>query len=357
MLRSNFFAPRNFSLLLAAIFFFLLFFSTPSFADDPPAQPAVKSIVILHLSNGDRVSGQLIATSEEQIEIENVYAGRVTVRLSEIKGWQTADAEIRTRLTAVIKVKDSDTLEREALEAKENSRIVDAKVATNPKAKQENKPAKPDPWKRQVNFAYTMTRGNVKSSDANLAFNVSRKKGTRKIALSSYGRSGVRDGQQSASLISSIFRAEQTVLKLPVFAESQFEIDKLKKLDFRFSENIGISYPVLKGDSRQLSFDFGTGFTKEDYETGLQKLNATSLLRLTASQKIAPRTILNQQASFFSDLTDPSAYRIQAEASLTTPLTKNLALRLAGINRFDARPQGQVKPNDFTLLTGFTFDF
>ena len=202
-----------------------------------------------------------------------------------------------------------------------------------------------------------MTRGNVKSSDVNMAFHVARKKGTRKVAFSSYGRSGVRDGQQSASLISSTFRLEQTIFKLPVFAESQFEIDELKKLDSRFSENLGISYPVLKGDAKQLSFDFGTGFTKESYETGLQKLNATSLLRLTASQKLASRTILNQQASFFSDLADPSAFRIQAEASLTTPLTKNLALRLAGINRYDARPQGQVKPNDFTLLTGFTFDF
>ena len=131
----------------------------------------------------------------------------------------------------------------------------------------------------------------------------------------------------------------------------------MKKLNSRFSENAGFSWPVLKGDTRQLSFDLGTGITKESYENGIEKLNATNLLRLSASQKLATKTVLQQQATFFSDINDLGAYRFQAEASFTTPITKHVALRLSGINRYDARPQGQVKPNDFTLLTGFTFNF
>ena len=98
----------------------------------------------LHLSNGDRVSGKLIATSEEQVEIENIYAGHVKIRLAEIKAWQTADEEIRSRFAAVIKFKDKDTLAKEALDAKEKDKIVNAKVVANPSTKAEHKPAKPD---------------------------------------------------------------------------------------------------------------------------------------------------------------------------------------------------------------------
>lgn len=339
--------------LILFVFLSLLSLSRFTLAYQTQDQPSMQGIVILHLANGDRISGKVTAANEAQIHMENSYAGHVTIRIAEIKGWQTVDEDLRLRLSALLKLKDKDTMAREALEAKEKARIVNAKTAT----KSDSKPAKPDGWKRQVNFAYTLTRGNVKSSDANVAFNVSRKRGTRKVAFTSYGRYGINNGKQSASLLSSTLRHERTVLKLPVFAESQFEIDKLKKLDYRISENLGVSYPVWKGDSKQLSFDFGTGVTKEEYETGLQKLTATSLLRLTASQKLTTKTVLNQKATFFSDLADPSVYRIQAEASLTTPITNNLALRLAGINRYDARPQGFAKPNDFTLLTGFTFDF
>lgn len=341
-------------LSLLSIFTFLIFPIQIVQANDEPSTQTSKPILIVFLTNGDRVSGEVVSISNEQIEMTNKYAGHIKIAMTELKAWQTADQELRTRLSSFIQIKDNDTITRETLEAKEKARLVNAKTGVT---KPDGKPAKPDHWKRQVNFAYTMTRGNVRSSDVNLAFNASRKRGTRKVAFTSYGRYGVNNGKESANLITSTLRYERTAFKLPVFAETQFEIDKLKKLDYRLSENIGVSYPVLKGDSQQLAFDFGTGVTKEDYETGLQKLNATSLLRLKASQKLTEKTLLSQQATIFSDLTDPSAYRIQAEASFTTPLTKHLALRLAGINRFDARPQGFAKPNDFTLLTGFTFDF
>ena len=351
MRRIQFRLPLRSSVFFLPLFIFLFALFQASLAFD---SANTQSILILFLSNGDKVSGTVVSVTVDQVEVETKYAGRVRITISEIKAWQSSDLALRSRLTGYFPIKDNDTLVKDAAAAKEKAKLVSAKTPTT---KSDAKLAKTDPWKRQLNFAYTMTRGNIRSSDMNVAFNTSRKRGSRKVSLTSYGRYGVNNGKESANLISNTFRYERTANKLPVFTETQFEIDKLKKLDYRLSENIGFSYPVLKGDSQQLAFDFGTGVTKEDYETGLQKLNATSLLRFKASQKLTEKTLLNQQATFFSDLTDPGAYRIQAEASFTTPITKHLALRLAGINRFDARPQGQVKPNDFTLLTGFTFDF
>jgi putative salt-induced outer membrane protein YdiY len=351
MRRTKFQRPLTTFVVLFFASLFLLIPMRFTFADDVP-----KGVLTVFMTNGDRVSGEVVSFSDEQIELENKYAGRIRIALAELKAWQASDTELRLRLSAIIKIKDNDTLSKEAIDAKEKARLVSAKLATTA-TKNTSKPTKLDPWKRQVNFAYTMTRGNVKSSDVNVAFNVARKRGSRKIALTSFGRYSVKNGRESANLVTSTLRYERTAFRLPVFAETQFEIDKLKNLDYRLSENFGVSYPVLKGDSQQLSFDFGTGVTREEYETGLQKLNATSLLRFKASQKFTEKTLLSQQATFFSDLTDPSAYRIQAEASFTTPLTKHLALRLTGINRYDARPQGFAKTNDFTLLTGFTFDF
>lgn len=353
----------NFHLCPLALFLSLFFLPLCSWADDLTKLPASSAGIVLTLTNGDRFSGTVIAIHEDSLEIENKYAGRLKIRLTEIKDWQATNEELRLRLTAVMKkavaaptMAEKEKGQRVVANAPPSAKPVNhaARVA---KAANAAKAAQSESWKRQVNFAYTMTRGNVKASDVAASFNVSRQKGVHKVAFTSSGRRGSRDGRESANLLSSLFRYERTLFKLPVFAESQFEIDKLKKLDYRVSENLGISYPVLKGEAQKLAFDFGTGVTREEYETGLQKLTATSLLRLKASQKLTSKTILNEQATFFSDLADPNMYRIQTEASLTTPITKNLALHLSGINRYDARPQTQVKPNDFTLLTGFTFHF
>ena len=329
--------------------FLPLFFTFNLLAQTPPTDPP---LLFLTLSNGDQISGKLIAAEPSQLTIENKFAGKFPIPVSEIKTWKTEDPTLREKLAGIF------TPPSTAPAAPTTQPQNDAVTSVAALAAKAPKPAvKPEAWKRQVNLAYRMTRGNIKSSDLNAAFQMSRKRGTRRIAFNSFGRQGVNNGRQSANLFTSTLRYERTLFRLPVFNEAQFEIDKLKKLKYRFSENAGLSLPVLKGDTRQLSFDFGTGITKESYENGIEKLNATNLLRLSASQKLATKTVLQQQATFFSDINDLGAYRFQAEASFTTPITKHVALRLSGINRYDARPQGQVKPNDFTLLTGFTFNF
>ncbi len=340
------------------VLLFTLFFSFQLLAQVPPPEAP---LLFLTLSNGDQISGKFVSTDQGNLLIENKYAGKFPIPVAEIKSWKTEDVAVRETLTkffALTPIEKATVATLVAVPEKTATAKKEAVTTVAALAVKAAKPAtKPESWKRQVNLAYKMTRGNIKSSDLNAVFQVSRKKGTRRIAMNTFLRQGVNNGRQSANLFTSTFRYERTLFRLPVFNEAQFEIDKLKKLNYRFSENAGLSWPVLKGDTRQLSFDFGTGITKESYENGLEKLNATSLLRLSASQKLATKTVLQQQATFFSDLTDPGAYRFQTEASFTTPITKHVALRLSGINRYDAHPQGQVKPNDFTLLTGFTFDF
>lgn len=347
-------------LILTSHALLLISFSVLNFsiaAQTPPAAAQAETIS-LTLSNNDRLTGRFIEVSGEQLIIENSYAGRFGIRITEVKDWHAGSAELRDRLADVLPPKGSrlflDAREavKESAEAKKEEPKTEAKPAAAPKPA-----AKEAPWERAVDFAWTMARGNSNLSDVNAAFRLSRKRGSHNFVFNSLGRYGVSNGQQAASLLSSSLRYERTVAKLPTFTESLFEIDRIKKLDYRLSENVGLSYPMLRGDDTQLSFDFGTGFTREDYENGVEKTTASGLLRLKARQKLPGQTQLSQQATIFSDLMEPGAYRIQAEASMTTPITKSIALRVSGINRFDARPQGLAKPNDFTLLTGFTFKF
>lgn len=300
------------------------------------------SPVIVTFNNGDRLTGRVVSVTAEQLEIETSYAGRVRLHIAEIKTWQTADNKLRQHLSAFLPLKDK------------------ALFVEAPKARTQPPPPstlKAMPWQRTINFAYTLARGNVNLSDLTTAFSLTRQYGPRRFAFSSFGRYGVRNGAEVAHLLTGMLRYERTLMRLPVFTETAFEIDRIKRLNHRFSENIGVTYPVLKGEGPTLSFDFGTGFTQEAYRSGLQRNRASSLLRMNAAQKLVGKTQLTQQVTLFSDLFDPSAYRMQTNVSLTTPINKHLSLQLTGLNRFDHRPQRFVKKNDFSLLTGISFNF
>lgn len=300
------------------------------------------AVVMLTLVNGDHVSGRFVAATADRLEIETTYAGRISVRVSEIKNWQTGDEKLRKKVSTSLTGKVSN---------KPNP--ADArKVAASPA-----RSAKTDSWQRSVNLAYTLARGNVNSSDLNVAFGLSRKRSASRVAFNSLGRYGVRNGAQIAHLFTTLLRYERTANKVPAFVETVFEIDRIKKLDYRFSESIGLSYPAMKKETQTLNFDFGTGVTREVFSTGIERTTATSLLRAAATQQINKKAQLSQQLTFSSDLLNPSEYRMQTDVSLTMPITKFVALKLSGFNRFDNRPQRNVKQNDFSLLTGFSFNF
>lgn len=304
-------------------------------ADPPPT-------VMLTLANGDHLSGRFVAATADRLEIETTYAGRISVLTSEIKNWQTVDEKLRKQISTSLTGK-----------AAGKTQMAEAKKAVAPAARA----VKADSWQRSVNLAYTLARGNVNANDLNLAFGLSRKRAASRVAFNSLGRYGVRNGAQVAHLFTTILRYERTVNKVPTFTETAFEVDRIKKLDYRFSESVGLSYPVLKKESQTLNFDFGTGVTREVFSTGVEHTVASSLLRASATQKLNNKAQLSQQLTFSSDLLNPSEYRMQTDVALTMPITKFVALKLSGFNRYDNRPQNNVKQSDFSLLTGFSFNF
>ncbi|MBI1762598.1 MAG: DUF481 domain-containing protein [Acidobacteria bacterium] len=308
--------------------------------------------VVLTTNTGDRLSGRVVSVTAEQVELETPYAGRINVRAAEIKSWQTDDAKLRQQMAAAWPGKLAVPTQPVNQVVSANKTEVKKPVTAPAKA------TKSETWQRSINLAYTFSRGNANVNDLNAALGLARKHGPQRTAFNALGRYSVRNGAQVAHLLSSTFRYEDNVGELPAFSETIFEIDRIKRLDYRFSENLGVTYPALKRDGQALNLDFGTGVTREVYSNGQQRTVATSLLRAKAEMKLNGKAQLSQQVSFFSDLLDPDNYRMQTDVSLTMPITKYLGFRVAGLNRYDNRPAAvNVKQSDFSLLTGFNISF
>lgn len=339
----------------SAIVLWLLALPLTAWADNAPQ-------VVITTNTGDRLSGRVHKVKAEQLEIETTYAGRIRIRAAEIKSWETQDEKLRQQLAVVWPSKASPPLAAPNAESKlaSHRQPNEAKrLAAPPKPVKPAKSAsKAEKWQRSLDLAYTLARGNANLSELNTSFSLARKTGQQRTALVSLGRYGVRNGTQVAHLLSSTFRYENALGKLPTFSETSFEIDRIKQLDYRFSESVGLTLPALKREGQRLSLDFGTGVTHEVYRNGQERTVATTLLRAKAEQRLISKAQLSQQVSLFSDLLAPENYRMQTELSLMMPITKYLGFRVSSLNRFDNRPAAvRVKRNDFSLLTGFSINF
>ncbi|MEP7343275.1 MAG: DUF481 domain-containing protein [Acidobacteriota bacterium] len=297
--------------------------------------------ITINMLNGDRLSGEFISAQGDHVQIETSYSGSISIAAKEIKDWDTANEEARLTIAAVIHEKAKSPIESNANQAL-------------PKTEQNETS---EVWERSFNFAYSFARGNSNLSDLNLAFAVSRKRGPSRMSLALSGRRGIRDGTQEAQLFNAALRFEHPLAGYPAFSEITYEFDRLQQLSYRLSESVGLSYHLFKGERSRIGMDMGTGLSREVYSNGVQQHPAIGLVRVTAEQKVGEKFQLNQQFTFFSNLFRPANIRVETEVSLTMPLTEHLALQMAGVNRYDRRPQEGAKPNDFSLSTGFKFTF
>jgi putative salt-induced outer membrane protein YdiY len=308
--------------------------------------------VIVYMANGDRLAGEFISADESEVQIKTTYGGQINISTGEIKEWEAADEQVRSVIAAALPEKDKSLAS--AASEKGQSAAQNSGNALATKTEQTDASAV---WERSFDFAYSLARGNSNMSDLNLAFGVSRKEGPNRMVFTISGRRSERDGTQEADRLNTTFRYERPVMALPAFNEVTYEVDRTQRLKYRLSESAGLSYNLFKSEQSKLNLDVGTGVSRDVYSTGVRQNFATSLFRASAEQKLSEKIKLNQQLTVISNLFRPGNTRFETKASLTLPITGSLAFQMSGLNRYDNHPQGEAKPNDFSLLTGFKFNF
>jgi putative salt-induced outer membrane protein YdiY len=336
--------------------------------------PPVPTNITCSLVNGDRVSGRALSISSSAVAIETIFAGPVTLRPAAIVSCATQDGEVQAQL-AIYQIPANVTVAAAApspaagtpvniTPAPSATRGEAAKSAPPPAtARQTQSNGHESDWKRAFAFNYSLARGNSNSSDFNITGGITRKMRDSSLRLSGLLRRGARDGNDFANLFTATVRYEhkidgdQPLGGLSYFSEAGYEQDQLKKLDHRLVFNGGMTVPLIKDKTKEMSFDLGSGLTREMFSTGVERTLGTGLLRFTSEQTIFTRARFKQQVSVFPEFSDVSRYRMQADVSFLAPINKVFSIRLGALNRYDSRPQDNVKRNDFSLLSGLGIEF
>lgn len=338
------------------------------------------SPVTCTLSNGDRLSGELVSVSRSRIRLLNDVLGRIALKSSAIAACETSDSTARLRL-GTLALQPLDTAPTLTSYAVVPDYLVVRPELTAPKVSLERLIKSPlvvplaaralptyvaqVGWKRALGMSYMLTRGNANVSNLGFTGSVARRADRSQIALSAKREFGSQDGTPTENYLSATLRYDLALgpndsaaaARPSFFSEAVVEHDPFAQIGRRAVENTGVSVPLSRDPHNNLALEIGTGVTHEA-PTGVPSYTRFGGLLRLAARQVFGSAKSDQQIAIFPDLSGPHGhYRLNGDINLSAPIAKAIALKLGITNRYDTRPQTNVRNNDLTIQSGIGVEF
>lgn len=299
-----------------------------------PTQAAAGETLVLHLRNGDRISGVVVEETAERITLSNAWNASLVVDLT----------AIQERIAPT-----NETAKVEATPA------AGAWAATNQTAVQ---PKKPSPWRGDWQVGVDLRRGERDSALYHTRLKVGYVQGRyRNLADLSYVY-GKTDGTLSANRVEGSLKTDFNLSKR-VFVYQYFDalFDEVRKIDLRYQVGPGLGYHLLMQTNLVLDVELGGTYENERRSDGTRRDNVSVRLAQTLQWQIAEQLRLEESVDFYPRFSPLDDFRVRAELTLRYYFHKRLSLNLSVLDIFDRTPAAGVSRNDLQLRTtlGVTF--
>jgi putative salt-induced outer membrane protein YdiY/small nuclear ribonucleoprotein (snRNP)-like protein len=324
------------------------------------------------LKNGDRLSGTIVKTDEDKLEMKSEFAGDVKLPWSAVVAIVSAEplhVALKNGQTIVGVVTTKD----EKFEVAAPSGPIEAPkaevVAVRNSAEQDvymrmEHPRIIDLWSVLLDTGLNLTRGNSESSSFALTGKAARVTKRTKISLYSteiYSRSTLLGvSNTTASAIRGGARVDVNLRgRSFAFGLADFEHDRFQDLDLRSVLGGGLGYHLIKEKDRTFDVFGGITYNHESYSEPFRPPNPSTtrktaeiVLGETLATKLGSRTRLSEQFSFFPNLSDTGDYRLQLDATAATKLKNWLSWQVTLSDRYVNTPLLGLKNNDLLFTTG-----
>ena len=319
----------------------------------------------LFLKNGDRVSGVIIKKDGATISIKTENFGVIAAPWEQVEAIQSAtvltvvlqdgSAEQGTLVTAGGKV--------ELTGAGAGLHFALGEVATIRNAEQQRdyerllKQGWLSLWTGEVNTGLAGTAGNAKTQTLSTSFKAARRTSTDKteVSLSAIKASAQVNGETSdtAEAIRGGFTYNHNVSsRFFINTFNNYEYDRFQNLDLRASFGGGFGYTALRGARRRLEVVGGVAYSHEKFSLPSTRNSAESYVGNDFHFQLNGVTSVFQTFRLYSNLTDGSLYRANADIGATTKLNKWLNWNVSISDRYLNTPSEGRKRNDFLYTTG-----
>ena len=242
---------------VATIFVFAFTFPGALFADQ------------IVLTNGDRITGQILKSDDKELVIKSEYAGEITVQWPAVQGitsTQPLHVNLNNGQTLVGPVKTTDdnfqvaTTTQGAVTAPKNSVVRIRGEAEESVYEKSLHPGLLEGWQGGANVGFALTRGNSQTKNLALAFTAQRKTLDDKLGL--YANTVYASNDAPGAIPTTTANAIQGGIRYDHdlssrifgFINGDFQTDDLQNLDLRSVIGGGVGYHAIKAESTTLDF-------------------------------------------------------------------------------------------------------
>lgn len=322
--------------------YFLLFSSVAVLADE------------VTLKNGDRLSGKILEKDEEVIVLETAYAGAVRIAAGHVEKVIVGEAP------------------------KPDAQVAAAPEPASPPpaaAKPEKKELKPVPklfgegrffgiadgWSGNGNIGFSYTSGN--SSTTTMTTGIRAVKAGHSDNLTVYFRSlwntnrKLESNSTTSNAIWGGARYDRNINdRMFGFGSFDFESDRPRNLNFRSVIGTGFGHHTIRNDRTQMDVFVGAAWNRT-WQAGDNTDTPESLIGNSLKHRITDRLKLQENFTYFQNITDSREHRYIMDTTLLADVTKKVGWYITVGNRFNNDPIGNAEKNDFMFTTGIKWNF
>ena len=316
--------------------------------------------VVVHLQNGDRISGDLVSETTDRVVLKSTFAGEITLPKSEITSRETLDAPKAPAPPPPV--------------AKPVAPTNAAPNIASAKASPTNAPALVAPplwgtgWVRPF---LTNWHGNV-GLGMNLGFGATDRQSffvnanavhnwERFVNNVSYNAAyGFVNQVEAANRMDGTVKTDLFVgPKKKVYTYNQFlgGYDEIRQIEMRFEEGVGMGYRVYDRSHMVLNLEAGGQYQRFNYSTQPDRSIWSARLGENLVWKPSDKLQVTQRMQFLPNISDPSEYHARFELIASYPLFRKITISLNVTDEYESKPVHDIDKNDLQITTNINIVF
>jgi putative salt-induced outer membrane protein YdiY len=321
---------------------------------------------VVHLSNGDRLSGKIVKMADGKLVIESELAGTIEIPVENIKTLESVDVlEMHFNNGTILKQPVGISSSSGRIKTVAGA-YVDSQEIAIADLELINPPIPEAPrWKGDLSAGATYTSGNTNNESLALSASLSKETEQDRTTFGADLYSKDVEVQGSSDKITTedwwklrgkydYFYSEKTY----VFGEGRYEQDKIALLDRRVIVGGGLGYKWLKSEPENFSLEIGLTNIYEDYDDGTKgESKFSALTGYHYDLKFNKVFSFVHETSYYPSAEDFSDYYLTTSAELRTKISSNLFTNAKVLYDYDSTPAVDRKNTDLKLIFGVGVNF
>lgn len=314
------------------------------------ACPGVGAPVVLTLSNGDRVTGEVISADAAVIKLQTTLLGVVQIDKTNVARQELLSTVVGPGTNAPA------TTNSAARHAADTPPAADSipgwrlpwigRYGTN--------------WHGSVQLGMTLGFGTTdqRTFYSNLTLN---HQFDRIHDLIEYHVAyGIVNNVESANRMDGAWKMDLDLgqtRRTYIYNQVGGGYDVISQINLQYHEGVGIGYKVITKKLFQLNVEGGADYQHYDYLDASSKELVSARISENLTWKPVDKLIVTERLSFLPDVLNVNEYRVQLDITAAYPVLKRVTLNLNLRDLYESEPAQTVHRNDLQIQTtvGYTF--